>query len=207
MVWGRERVTTDEERVLYINTSTVQYINKLKEFLIDKWHCYHWLACVPNCYIALCSFYLLLLLSVFYGKNWAGPKMRIGWGSDQGDVRGAITEDEVTTGKESLVVIGVDWTPLQSEGVVAEFDQSLAIARVTTSGSTPGLVRRTSEDPITLWKVTSKSTEESWCISSSVLNWVSWTSLSDVFYLFFSYMRVMNHNLLVSDETAFSSTV
>ena len=109
--------------------------------------------------------------------------MRIGWGSDQGDVRGAITEDEVTTGKESLVVIGVDWTPLQSEGVVAEFDQSLAIARVTTSGSTPGLERRTS-----------KSTDESWCISSSVLNWVSWTSLSDVFYLFFSYMRDINHN-------------
>ena len=33
------------------------FIDKLKEFLIDKWHCYQWLACMPNCYILLCSYY------------------------------------------------------------------------------------------------------------------------------------------------------
>jgi len=91
--------------------------------------------------------------------------------SDSDDARGATT-DKLTLGT-GLEVVGVNCKPLQSEGVDAEPDQSLAIGRVTSNRSTDGLVGRTTADPITLRNVTSESTSKSSCICSSVFNWVS----------------------------------
>ena len=66
----------------------------------------------------------------------------------------------------------VNCKPLQSEGVEEDPDQVLSMIRVTSFGSTDGLVGRISADPITLQKVTSESTDSS-CIIASVSSWVS----------------------------------
>ena len=85
----------------------------------------------------------------------------------------------------------VNCKPLQSEGVDAHHDQSLSIGRVSSNGSTTGLVGRISADPITfitLRKVTSESTDSS-CVIASVSSWVSetwpivfkaWTALNSL---------------------------
>ena len=54
-------------------------------------------------------------------------------------------------------IIGVNYKLLLSDGVDAEPDQSLSMGRISSNGSTPGLVGRISTDPITLRKVNSES--------------------------------------------------
>jgi len=84
-----------------------------------------------------------------------------------GAIQGAMT-DGLTE------VIDVSCELLLSDGVEADPDQSLSMGRISSNGSTPGLVGKISIDPITLRKVTSQSTGSS-CIIASVSSWVSET--------------------------------
>jgi len=76
---------------------------------------------------------------------------------------------EVDVMTDGLTV--VNCKPLQSEGVEADPDQVSSMGRVTSFGSTDGLVGSISADPITLRKVTSESTDSS-CINGCVSGWV-----------------------------------
>ena len=71
-----------------------------------------------------------------------------------GAIQGAMTEGLAE-------VICVSCKLLLSDGVDADPDQFLSMGRVSSNGSTPGLVGKISTNPITLRKVTSESTGRS----------------------------------------------
>ena len=77
---------------------------------------------------------------------------------------------EVNVMTDRLTV--VNCMPLQSEDVEADPDQVSSMGRVTSFGSTVGLVGRILADPVTLRKVTFKSTDSS-CIIASASSWIS----------------------------------
>jgi len=84
-----------------------------------------------------------------------------------GAIQGGLTE-----------VVGVSCKLLLFDGVDADSDKSLFMGRVSSYGSTPGLVGKISADPISLQKVASESTD-SLCIIASVSSWVSETQKPD----------------------------